>query len=123
MPGADYNLHDFMAEVATNTLFGGDFDRDVVVRPYGVVANAFTLRGLFRQPQNALALMQSSDGEEAVLNAVLTVPAATDLQDRDVVVVDGIEWRVHGIAGSDGTVSTYNLTTTEHHRTRRTKGS
>lgn len=123
MPGDDYNLHDFMAEVASNTLFGGDFDRDVVVRPFGVVANAFTVRGLFRQPQNALAVLSSADGEEAVRNAVLTVSATTDLQDRDVVVVDGVEWRVLGLSGSDGTVATYNLTFTDHHRTRRSKAS
>lgn len=123
MAGDDYNLHDFMAEVAAHTVLGGDFDRDVVVRPSGVVADAYTVRGVFRQPQNALALIQSSDGEEAVRNAVLTVSVDVELQDRDVVVVDGVEWKVHGIAGSDGVLSTFNLTTTEHHRTRVTKGS
>lgn len=123
MPGDDYNLQDFMGEVATNTLFGGDFDRDVVVRPFGVVANGFTVRGVFRQPQNALSVLSSSDGEEAVRNAVLTVPASADISDRDVVVVDGVEWRVHGLSGSDGTISTFNLTTTEHHRTRRSKAN
>lgn len=96
-----------------------DFAEDVTQWPLGVSANAATVEGCNFQEGTGASEEPRRDlsrGEEVAHHARLYVPSTTSTDEKDVWVVNSVQWQATAVGPTEGGMTTVHLKRNDRER-------